>query len=195
MADTDTVVPLDAVRRDRAAGAMFFSVFGGAWLVLWAHRGFADRPGVLGPVLVIALSVLAFVYYRYRHFGRGVVAVEDSAEKKKTDRIFHFVNAGQWIAILVLGNVLANIGKSDWVLPAAMFIIGLHLLPLGKIFANPSHYVTGAALMFASVAYPQFAAAGAADPVGCLAAGAILLASALWAVTANPSLRIDAARR
>jgi hypothetical protein len=73
-----------------------------------------------------------------------------------------------------------------------MFIIGRHLLPLGKIFANPSHYVTGAAPMFASVAYPQFAAAGAADPAGCLAAGAILLASALWAVTAHSNRELPA---
>lgn len=181
----DPAIIANALRADRALGAMFLSAFGGAWLALWAHRGFADRPAVLGPVIALTCSLFAFAWYRYHRFRDGTVAITDSPQKKRSDRLFHFVNAGQWIAILVVGNVLANIGRSEWVIPAAMFIIGLHFLPLGKLFAYPAHYVTGAALMLLALAYPEFAAAGPADPIGCLGAGAILSTSAVWAVTAN----------
>jgi hypothetical protein len=185
MINPDPSIIANAVRADRALGAMFYSAFGGAWLALWAHRGFADSLAVLGPVIAITGGLLAFAWYRYRRFRDGAVAIAGSPQKKRADRLFHFVNAGQWIAILVAGNVLAKLGRSDWVISAAMFIIGLHFLPLGKLFANPAHYVTGAALMLLALAYPQFAAAGPADPIGCLGAGAILLTSGLWAVTAN----------
>lgn len=185
MNNPDPSIIANAVLADRALGAMFYSAFGGAWLALWAHREYADSLAVLGPVVAMTASLLAFAWYRYRRFRDGAVAIADSPQKKRADRLFHFVNAGQWIAILVAGNILANIGRSDWVIPAAMFIIGLHFLPLGKLFANPAHYVTGAALMVLSLAYPEYAAAGPADPIGCLGAGAILLTSGLWAVTAN----------
>ena len=193
--ETDSLIAQEAARAGRAVGAMFFSVFGGMWLVLWTHRAHADRPAILAAVIAFAAAVLAIAIRRYRRFRGAALAAAESPEKKKADRIFHLVNAAQWLAILVIGNVLANTGRPDWVIPAAIAIIGLHFLPLGKLFANPAHYITGAALLLLALAYPRFAPAGPADPVGCLGAGLILLSSALWAVTVNPAPRADAARR
>ena len=113
----------------------------------------------------------------------------DSPAKKKVSRLFSIINAGQWVVILIVGNVLANVGLSAWVIPAAMFIIGLHFLPLARLYSNPRHYVTGGALMLLAVAYPVLVPGGPSNPIGCLGAGLVLWASALWALTANPSLQ------
>lgn len=192
---TDPCSAEDAARAGRAVGAMFFSVFGGMWLVLWTHRAYADRAAILAGVIAAAAAVLAIACLRYRRFRSTALATARSPEKKKADRIFHLVNAGQWIAIVVIGNVLANTGRPDWVIPAAIGIVGLHFLPLAKLFSNPAHYVTGAALLLLALAYPRLAPAGPADPVGCFGAGVILLASALWAVSVNPAPRSATARQ
>jgi hypothetical protein len=89
---------------------------------------------------------------------------------------------GQWLVILVAGNVLANTGLGAWVLPMAMAVIGIHFFPLARLFRTPSRYVTGATLIAVAVAYPFIAVQGPADPIGCLLAGVVLWASALWSV-------------
>lgn len=195
MIDTNTIITHHAVRAGRALGAMFFSVFGGAWLALWIHRAYADRLEILGPVMAIAIGMLALAYYRFRQHRHGLSAIANSPERQRSNRLFHRINAGQWVIIVIGGNVLANIGLSGWVIPLAIFVIGMHFLPLAHIFANRPHYATGAALMALAVVYPQLAAGGPEDPVGCLGAGVILLASALWAVTADSTLHTGAAHR
>ena len=82
----------------------------------------------------------------------------------------------------MVGNVLANIGLSGRVLPAAMFLIGLHFLPPARLFSNRANYAAGGALIAPAIAYPLLAPAGPQSPSGCFGAGIILRASAVWAV-------------
>jgi hypothetical protein len=104
--------------------------------------------------------------------------------RARRSRNFHIVNAGHWLLILIVGNVLANLGYGDWVIPAAIFIVGLHFLPLARNFDNPPHHVTGAALMLLAVVYPLVAAGGPRNTIGCLGAGLVLWASAACALRA-----------
>jgi hypothetical protein len=188
MTDPTFEITKRAARADRAIGAMFFSFFGGCWLVLWTHRARADNPAVLAIVIAIALAVLATAFFRSRKLRLGVAVVEDSPEKKRRDRLFHYVNAGQYILIFVFGNVLTNLGLSAWFIPLALFIIGLHFFPLARLFSFRGHYVTGSALIVLALVYPQLAAGGPADPVGCLGAGIILLCAALAALASGTAL-------
>jgi hypothetical protein len=76
--------------------------------------------------------------------------------------------------------------------PAFIFIVGAHFIPLAKVFHSRRHTVIGVAMMVWALAYPQLAQAGAADPVGCLGAGLILWASALSALLFHSSAQPDA---
>lgn len=183
---------VSATRAGRALGALFFSAFGGAWLALWAYRTFEHHVAVLVVVAVATVALFAFTYTRYRQHRPALKAEAASPARQRAARMFNMVNATQWVLILVVGNVLANIGLSAWVIPAAIFIIGLHFLPLARVFANRPHFLTGAALMLLAVAYPLLAPGGPNSPAGCLGAGLILWASALWAVTATPSIESTA---
>jgi len=173
---------LDSVRASRAIGALFYGAFGGAWVGLWAWRRFSADILAVGLVAVLTCSLIAFVYGRYRRYSSGLEPEEPTAANRRQDRWFHAINAGQWVVILIAGNVLANVGLGEWVIPAAMFIVGLHFVPLARLFENPKHFVTGGALMLLAAAYPFVAAGGPSDPAGALGAGLILWASALWAV-------------
>jgi hypothetical protein len=179
-------VAIESIRARRAIGAMFFSVFGGAWIGLWAHKTYAGDVRIIAAVVAIALLLLGAACNRFRLNRFALAAESESPARKRIARIFNLVNAGQWIVIVVLANVLNNVGLAVWVIPMAIFIIGLHFFPLARLFSNRPHYVTGAALVLLAAAYPWLSPAGPASAVGCLGAGLVLWASALWAVVVDP---------
>lgn len=176
-------MPGNATLAGRAIGAMFFSVFGSVWLASWAFQRFAQ------PAMAFLLIALAFVvlFYRavqqYRNNRSALATEAENPARKRINRLFNLINAAQWIVIVILVNILNKLGLAVWAIPAAMLVIGIHFLPLAKLFSYPPHYVTGVALIIAAVSYPLLAAQGPSDAVGCLAAGLILWASALNSVT------------
>lgn len=162
---------------------MFFCVFGGVWFALWAHDVFA--PPQVAYVL-IGFATLVFLWYVlriYKFHAPARQAEPETQDKRRRSRGFHIVNTGQWVLLLVIANVLANIGLTSWIIPAAIFIIGAHFIPLAKLFDYPPHYITGAIMMLLAAVYPLLMPAGASSSVGCLGAGIILWCSAAWAIT------------
>ena len=160
---------------------MFFFTFGGAWLEYFVFRAM-KQPVAFAVVGLVTAGLVGFAYQRYRRHRPALAAEIPSVKRRRADRIFHIVNVGQWVVILVAGNVLVNLGLSAWVIPSVIFIVGLHLLPLAYFMEIPPHYVTGLALMAFAAVYPFLADGGPASPIGCLGAGLILWASAGWAM-------------
>jgi len=165
----------------RAAGAMFFCVFGGVWLEGWARSAGAGVP-VAVAIAALALALLAVAWRRYRRHAPALAGEDETPERRRAKRIFNIVNAAQWIAIIVLAQVLIHLGLGAWIIPMAIAIIGLHFLPLAYVFENPPHYVTGIAMVAFGALYPFVAVAGPTAPVGFLGAGVILWLSAVWAL-------------
>ena len=176
-----TTMSHGAIRARRATGAIFFAVFGCLWLEGWAIG--SSCPLALEVAIGIAGLVLAWAAYAtYRRHAAALAAHPVTALGRRAKRVFHMVNAGQWILIFILANLLIRHGLNVWVIPMVIFVIGLHFLPLGFVFFTPAHYCTGAALIGLATAYPLIAPAGPADAVGLLGAGLILWASAAWAI-------------
>ncbi len=173
---------MDATLARRSIGAMFFAAFGGAWIAFWAYRAFGQNLLAVG-LAVLGTAVLFLLCYRRYRGHRGVLqSLQDRAGQKRVQRRFYLVNAVQWVALMLVANVLVANGLERWVIPAIIGIIGLHFVPLARLFANPYHYLTGAALILVAGAYPFLAREGPDSPIGCLGAGLILWASAIWAL-------------
>ena len=185
MNTTSPSIIRDARRASRAIGVMFFSVFGGAWLILWSYSVFGVAPIVLGGVVTATIILFSCALLRYRRYRDALAADANSPERRRTARVFNIVNAVQWTLIIIVANVFSNFGMTSWIVPSIIFIVGLHFLPLARVFSNRAHYVTGSSLMLLAIAYPLFAQAGASDPVGCLGAGIILWASAVWGLSTS----------
>jgi hypothetical protein len=165
----------------RAMGALIFGFFGSVLLEVWDSRANAGLPLAM-IIAVLGLALFATAGLRYRRHAPALVGEADTPEKLRADRVFNIVNVGQWVLILVLGNVMANLGWADWVVPMAIVVIGLHFLPLAQVYRNPSHYVTAFAMVAFAVSYPLLAPGGARDPIGFFGTGLILWASAAWAL-------------
>lgn len=170
-------------RARRATGALFFVPFGAAWLALGVTRLFAAP---LFAYIAIAAVCLPLWWRVLRVRSAALLQAgpppEPTAGDRRRDRWFHVVNAAQWVLILLVGNVLANVGLGPWVVPAAMLIIGAHFFPLARLFGTRAHWVTGAALVLLACVYPNVAPGGPASGVGPLLAGLVLWASALDAI-------------
>jgi hypothetical protein len=174
-------IDLEARLAGRATGAMFFSVFGAVWLEVWAQRTGAGL-ALSAAIAAAALVLLAGAWLRYRRYAPALAQLRESSERRRSNRIFHLVNIGQWVLILVLANVLVNIGLGAWVVPMGITVIGLHFVPLAHAFRYRAHYVTAAAMVALAALYPLLAQGGPAAPVGFLGAGSILWLSAAWAL-------------
>lgn len=173
-----------AFRASRATGAMFFSVFGGIFFTVWYFRSGAESVPLLLLIFILTIVMILFSLTTYNKNKTALEGKKETPGKKKADKLFHIINFGQWILILITGNVLANMGKLDLVIPAAILIIGLHFLPLAVIFKYYPHYVTGALMIMWAVFYPGLI--GAANSAGLIAPGAILWASALFGLIVKP---------
>jgi len=167
----------------RAVGAMFFSGFGAAWVGAWALAQYPGLPLVLLLVGAIAAALMTMAYRTYRTNAPAMKARAKLPESLRRSRQFNAVNAGQWGLLLVAGFALSHFGQQRWILPMAILVVGLHFLPLARVFAYPPHYLTGAALVLLACGYPVLAAEGPESAVGALGAGLILWISAAWALT------------
>lgn len=176
-----------SAKAGRAIGAMFFSVFGAAWLVVWCVSVYGADPGIL--VLIAVVTIIIF-YASLRQFRRNRTAhaaEASSPEDKRSSRIFNIVNASQWILIFIVATVLSNVGHKEWIIPSIILIVGIHFLPLAWLFKYSRHYITGAAMILLAVIYPLVSSNGPENPVGCLGAGIILWISAVGALLFKPA--------
>jgi high-affinity Fe2+/Pb2+ permease len=171
-------------RANRAIGAMFFSVFGGIFFAVWYFRDNIESTLVLALIILLTLCMVLFAIVTYNKNKTAFNDEKETPEKKKADKLFHIINAGQWILILIVGNLLANFGLPNLVIPAAIVIIGAHFLPLAVIFKYYPHYITGLLIITWAVVYPLLT--GASNQGVFIGPGIILWLSALLGMTIKP---------
>jgi hypothetical protein len=169
-----------ARRAGSAAGQMFFAGFGTLWMTAWCLQ----RHGVDWPMLaLIAMAGGTLFLWAWSDFRAFRPLVDQHAERAKDKarmRHFRWINAAQWLTLFAADGVLNATGHPDWTTPANILIVGLHFIPLARLFRVPRHYATGIALIVVALAYPWMAGAGPNYPAGEFATGAILWVSALY---------------
>jgi hypothetical protein len=159
-----------------AVGTFIVSGFAGVWA--WYGASALDGPPWLAPIAVlpsILIALLAVV--------RPRIAPQAASS---TQRPFLIVVALEGIAIFVLVNLATNLGRPDLVMPAIGLVVGLHFLPLAKIFRFPAYRLTGLALSALAIGSALIAGAERAVLLG-LGAAAILWLTLLFGALAKPS--------
>lgn len=146
-----------------ATGAIIMGFFGGLWL-FWALASMNARtPLVIAATLVFAASVGIPAAGLLRN---GVLASklappltpEQEREQSRMGRIFGFIFAAEGLLIFLAVNLLNHFGLSQYAISAIAAIVGLHFLPLARLFRYPLYYAAGTAMMTAalvSLAIPE----------------------------------------
>jgi hypothetical protein len=184
---------IDAARAvGRCYGALFFTFFGAAWVVLAAYV--FGRINTLG-VVAIAAPMTLLVNSAMRLLRRGKDAGKNAfpeEEQKRNDRIFGIVNAVTWISVFLVFQILPRLGFAELIFPAVVLIVGLHFFAMPTLFRHRANLVTGAVMVVWAILCPLLFHGD--RMIGFLAAGAgvALWVSAVWALkTATQLLRAN----
>jgi hypothetical protein len=174
---------LDAARAvSRCYGAIFFAVFGGAWLLLAAYA--FGRLSKLEGVLIAAVVVL-FVFAGIRIQRRGRDAGKDAVpaeEQRRNDRVFGIVNAVTWITVFLVFVIFPRIGHQDLAIPAVALIVGLHFFPMPPLYRHTANLVTGACIAVWAIVCPMLFHGDSMIGFVAVGAGLALWLSAAWAL-------------
>jgi hypothetical protein len=134
-----------------ARGALICASFGSAWMY-WAVV-FSGNPAplwfLIATVPAVALIACAILRVRaVRHLPSSAAELEHSRAFRK----FFWVDVGiEWGLSVIAVFTLARFGRFDLIPQALGVIIGLHFLPLAKIFRAPHYYWTGGVMVIAAL--------------------------------------------
>ena len=179
----------DAARAlGRCHGAIFLSLFGGAWLLLAAYA--FGRLTALAALLIAAgaaLFVMTAMRFR-RRCGKIAEGAFPDGERRRNDRIFGIVNAVTWISVALVFQLLPRLGYKDLAFPAVALLVGLHFFPMPPLYRHPANLVVGACMVVWAILCPLlfhgdrmigFVASGAGFVLWVGAASALMTASHL----------------
>jgi hypothetical protein len=162
-----------------ARGASICAFFGSAWM-LWAVA-FSGNPttsrflAVSVPAVGLVVSTLA----RARATRRLPSSSADLERSKAYQRSFRLVVGIEWGLSSIAVFALARIGRFDLIPQVLGVIIGLHFLPLARIFRAPIYYWTASLLVVSEISSLLIPRGYDRNIFSCAAVGIILWATSI----------------
>jgi FtsH-binding integral membrane protein len=139
--------------RGSIAGAAILTLFGSAWcivsLVCWDARPNWSIPTAFGAAIaLLALCTLRILALRNIPSFNDPVA---SAKGKRAGMFFGIIFGIEGLLIGCCSMLLAHFSMSNWIPIAAAVIVGLHFIPLARVFEVPLYYWTGGLIVLGMV--------------------------------------------
>jgi hypothetical protein len=159
---TETVVaihsPLEstestgAILKGRARGALICALGGSAWM-FWAAV-FASTARTASLVLVTVMMILigGWAVSRVRAARRYADSAADRERWASIAPLFWIDTAAEWALGAGAVVTLAHFGRYSLIPQFLGVIIGLHFLPLAKLFRAPRYYIMGTAMILCVLA-------------------------------------------
>jgi hypothetical protein len=173
-----------------ARGALICAFFGSAWMYWAVVLSGNPTPVWFSIVTVPAVVLIAWAFLRVRavrHLPSSAVELEHSRAFRK----FFWVDVGiEWGLGGVAVFALARFGNGDLIPQALAVIIGLHFLPLVKIFRAPLYYWTGGIMVVGALGSFLMHPGRIRNLVACAAVGLTL-----WVTSVAVLCRTSAALR
>jgi hypothetical protein len=156
MATTLTLLdssPLSAAwLKGRMRGALICGFFGAVWMFEGLYFGHLATPVWLTVIGMLTVAVVAWPVIRIRSLAGGSYSAADR-ERWAAVAVPYWINlAIEWLLSFVAAIWLAHIHRYALIPQCVGAIIGLHFLPLARMFKTPLYYWTGAAMVLGDVA-------------------------------------------
>lgn len=128
-------------------GSLFLALFGGLWMVAalntlsWVWLVACD----FVPASLLAVRAISMIVSSHE-----LAALEpepspsEQQRARRMGRRFGLVVAVEFGLIALAANLLAARGQAAWTLAAIAFIVGVHFIPLARIYRFRLYYWTGA---------------------------------------------------
>lgn len=163
--------------RVSARGALI-RAFAGSTLMYWAVVLSSNPTPLRFSILAVpTVGLIAWAILRVR-VTRNLPSSADELAHWRAVRKFYWLDVGlEWALIAFAVLALARFGRFDLMPQTLGVIIGLHYLPLGKIFRSQEYYWTGAVMVAAALGSLLIRPGHIRNVVGCASVGLILWAT------------------
>ncbi len=166
-----------------AIGAMVLAFFGTCWMVITFISGFRQHIAELACLGTLGAILFGTAYTMHRATQknkRGLPLAARSPAEVKRDAMFNRINIMQWLAVGLAILVLNVVQHQAWIVPAIILIVGLHFVPLARLFNVPFYHLLALALVVISVGLPFMVSDGPQSIVLPLATGAALWVGSVY---------------
>lgn len=129
-------------------GTLAVAMFGMGWLGSGLGMAHAFTPAVIVLFDVFGVLLLGFSIYFIRK-GRSLRKTYPASEQPQTKPVrkqFMVVVVLEVTLIIVVTTIAHLLDRPDMAPLLAAIVVGLHFLPLGKIFGQPQYYLWGTAI-------------------------------------------------
>jgi len=179
-------VQIDGMGRDELRGRATGVIVGAVMGLTWTGSALGGLDSVaVAPVLIAAVAIFAALMTGALRLRRAAVAASaptpSEAGPEGVRRRFMLVTVGEGAAIAAAVGILGRSGRSEWMPAVICAVVGLHFIPLARLFDVPLYYATAVALWLVGATTMILGATGAAalwQPLPGLGA-----AVALWATS------------
>ena len=138
--------------KGRMRGALICGTFGAVWMFEALFFGGIATPAWLTVVGMLTVAAIAWPVIRLRSYRRLPYSAADRGRWAAVAKPYWINCAIEWLLCCGAAFWLSHIHQYALIPECLGVIIGLHFLPLGKIFRSPIYYATGAAMMLGSLA-------------------------------------------
>jgi len=138
--------------KGRMRGALICSTFGAVWMFEAVFFGGIATPVWLVVVGAVSAGAIVWPLMRLRSFRRIPFSASDRDRWAAVAAPYWINCAIEWVLCFGVAFWLSHIHQYALIPECLGVIIGLHFLPLGKIFGSPLYYITGTAMVLGSLA-------------------------------------------
>ncbi|MDQ2841770.1 MAG: hypothetical protein M3Y72_12165 [Acidobacteriota bacterium] len=164
--------------KGRSRGALICGIFGAVWMFEALYFGRIATPVWLTAVAIFTVAFVAWPVARLRSFPYLPYAATDLQRWAAISKTYWTVVAIEWLACAVAVNWLLHIHRYGLMPQCLGVIIGLHFLPLAKIFKVAIYYATGAVMALGVLASLTIPAGDVRNIVACSVLGLSLWTTA-----------------
>ncbi|MDP9108123.1 MAG: hypothetical protein M3N23_03515 [Pseudomonadota bacterium] len=165
----------------RIKGAAIMACFGAVWLGLGLlQAGVTTAYAVLAAAITLAVPMVAGTMLVRR--ARRDHPPMQTQWPANTRRTFIGINVAQWVAIFSASLLLQALGLPQWINLSIIAVVGLHFIPLARLFGYWPHYVTGMAMLIIALLVGTLAPNDPQTSLAPIASGLVLWISALAAI-------------
>lgn len=183
---TDRALPAPGpTTKDAAATALVLGFAGAAWGG-WAHDGSPaswSLPLTIGSLLGLLLAVAAGIRTFRCHTGESAMGEAGGR------RVYHRAVAAE-VVLIVLGVAGLDLaGRQEYLAAWVLFVVGVHFVPLGRLFRVHGLTVAGVLLPVVAAAAAVLGVTGHAAPAAVAGTGGLVLMLVVGALALYQSMR------
>lgn len=186
-----------AMPRERLQGSAVALLVIGGFGFAWAGWGTSTGvPAVVQvPILVLAalgLGCCILLARRLFRQARQAPPGTDIEGGRRIQRRFALIVVAQFVGLFVIASILSATGHPEAICAVVCFGVGIHFLPLARVFSVPTYVVTGLAMCAFAVVGAGAALVTGNDDLWTIIAGlgaSLTLFSTGFALRLLPSLR------